>query len=222
MDASGRGDRGDPGDPGDPGATGLPTPTPEPTLALRPDWMRWALVLYGAMAAASLAWCAAAGTPWAYVDAEAASAGPRWGRDLALGVAVAAAVIALSHAITTRTAWGEAVSRELGAMIGRLSLSQCIALALFSGVAEEVFFRGLLQPRVGWVVASLLFGLAHLAPRRALWPWTGFAFVAGFGFGALFLATGNLVAPVSAHVGINAVNLNLLSRRYGGARDRRA
>lgn len=36
-----------------------------------------------------------------------------------------------------------------------------IALALTAGVVEETFFRGLLQPRLGWGLTSLLFALAH-------------------------------------------------------------
>ena len=60
--------------------------------------------------------------------------------------------------------------------------------------------------------ASLLFAAAHFVPRRELLPWTAFSLGAGFVLGGLFLATGNLVAPIVAHVAINAVNLNLLVR----------
>ncbi len=72
--------------------------------------------------------------------------------------------------------------------------------------------KGALQPRLGWFTASVVFGLAHYAPRRSLLPWTGFALLAGGLLGALFAATGNLVAPVTAHAAINAVNLRLLTR----------
>ncbi|MGH7338501.1 MAG: lysostaphin resistance A-like protein, partial [Myxococcota bacterium] len=97
-----------------------------------------------------------------------------------------------------------------------LSLAECAALAALSGFAEEVFFRGALQPRLGWLAASVLFGLAHYPPRRTLWPWTGFALIAGGMFGALFEVTGNLAAPVTAHAVINAVNLRLLTRVQPG------
>ncbi len=36
-------------------------------------------------------------------------------------------------------------------------------LALSAGLVEETFFRGLLQPRIGLVFATLLFALAHLS-----------------------------------------------------------
>lgn len=183
---------------------------------LPPPWISWAVVFYGLLAGAGLAWNALAGTPWAFLDAAAAARGVSWGRDLALGGAAALAVIALSDALTRRTLWGEELARTLGRLLGPLSTGQCIALAGVSGFAEEVFFRGALQPRVGWAAASLIFGLAHFAPRRTLWPWTLFAVGAGGLLGGLYALTGNLVAPVATHFLVNAVNLRLLARRYGG------
>ena len=171
-----------------------------------------ATVAYGLLAAIALAWNARAGRPWAYLDPVAAARGIDWGRDLALGLAAAAAVIAVSQIVTARTRWGAALADELARALGPLTLFECAALAALSGFAEEVFFRGALQPRLGWLVASAAFGLAHVAPRRALLPWTGFALVAGLLLGALFAATGNLVAPIAAHAAINAVNLRLLTR----------
>ena len=174
--------------------------------------LRIAAILYGLLAAAALAWNGWEGRPWAYLDAASAAAGIDWPRDLALGLACAAAVIAASHQLTTRTRWGAALARELAEALGPLTLAECAGLAALSGFAEEVFFRGALQPRLGWFTASVVFGLAHYAPRRSLLPWTGFALLAGGLLGALFAATGNLVAPVTAHAAINAVNLRLLTR----------
>jgi len=188
-----------------------------PGAAGRPPLLRWACVFYGLLAAAALGWSRWAGAHWAFLDQAAAAAGVRWGRDVALGVGSAAAVIGASHWMTTRTRWGEELARELAAAIGPLTAVEVTALAAVSGFAEEAFFRGALQPRVGWGVASLLFALAHLSPRRTLWPWAGFALIAGGLLGALYAATGNLVAPIVAHAAINGVNLHLLSARYRSA-----
>lgn len=80
-------------------------------------------------------------------------------------------------------------------------------LMLFQVGAEEVFFRGWLQPVlaarwgpwVGLMVTSLLFAGAHAVMR----PLTPVAFVndtlAGVGFGLLALRTGGLAAPIAAH-----------------------
>jgi membrane protease YdiL (CAAX protease family) len=174
--------------------------------------LRWAGICYTLLAAIALVWNGWAGRPWGYLDAAAAADGVRWGRDLGLGIAFAAAVIAVSQVVTVWTRWGAALARELASALGPLTLAECAVLAVLSGIAEEAFFRGALQPRVGWLVASLLFGLAHWAPRRTLWPWTGFALITGGGLGAMFEATGNLAAPITAHVLINAVNLRLLTR----------
>jgi hypothetical protein len=136
-------------------------------------------------------------------------------RDVALGLAVAAVLIYLSDELTRRTRWGEAMARVLAAMIGKRSVRDCIVLGVASGLAEEAFFRGALQPQVGLVVASLIFGLAHFVPQRDLLPWAGIAIGAGILLGSLFIATGNLVAPVVTHIGVNAVNLKRLGDRYG-------
>jgi uncharacterized protein len=172
----------------------------------------WAAIGYSLLAGAALVWNGWSGRSWAYLDPASAAEGVRWGPDLGLGLACAGAVIALSHLLTTRTRWGAALADELALALGPLTLAECAALAALSGFAEEAFFRGALQPRLGWLAASVLFGLAHYPPRRTLWPWTGFALIAGGVFGALFEATGNLAAPVTAHAVINAVNLRLLTR----------
>lgn len=139
-----------------------------------------------------------------------------WLRDPLLGLVAGLLVIAASAELTARTRLGQALARALAEAIGPLRTRDCLVLALSSGIAEEALFRGALQPRVGLVWASLLFGLAHLAPRRELLPWSLFSLAAGFLLGGLYAATGNLVAPVVAHVLVNAVNLRRLSRDFAG------
>lgn len=152
-----------------------------------------------------------------FASPEQAAAGVEWSFDPWLGALGAAGVIALSAGLTAATRWGDALSRELAQLLGPLSTRSCLLLAAASGFAEEALFRGALQPQLGLLGASLLFGLAHFVPRRELLPWTAFTLAAGFGLGALYEVTGNLVAPVVAHFGVNAVNLRLLSRRNFGS-----
>ena len=132
-----------------------------------------------------------------------------------MGLVAGALVISVSAALS-RTGWGRDLSQALGSLLGPLRWRDCLVLAVLSGVSEEAFFRGALQPEVGLFVASVIFGLAHLAPRRELAPWCLFSFGAGLLLGVLFERTGNLVAPVVAHFAVNAVNLRLLSTRWGG------
>lgn len=92
------------------------------------------------------------------------------------------------------------------------SVAAIIGIALASGIEEELVFRGWLQTQTNVVVASLLFGAAHLWGRGAL-PYGAYATLMGFGLGGLFAYTGqHLWAPALAHVFNNLVGL--LALRY--------
>jgi membrane protease YdiL (CAAX protease family) len=171
-------------------------------------------VFYGALLGAALLWAALTGDSLFYLDPAAEVRGLRPLRDVGLGIVAGVFVILLSDQLTRRTRAGADLARALGRLLGRLSLGECVLLAALSGVAEEAFFRGVLQPRIGLVAAALVFGLAHFVPRRELAPWAVFAVGAGLLLGVLFESTGNLAAPAVAHASINAVNLRLLSSRY--------
>jgi len=133
-------------------------------------------------------------------------------RHALLGLLAGGGLVVSSRLWTRHTRIGQALAQRLAEILGPLSGRQVLLLALASGLAEEMFFRGALQPRAGLVLASLLFGLAHLVPSRELAPWAGFAVLAGVLLGALFDYTGNLLAPAVAHVSINGLNLRWLSR----------
>ena len=75
-----------------------------------------------------------------------------------------------------------------------------------------MFFRGWLQPWIGLPVTSVLFGVLHFVPRRAMLPWTLFSIAAGFLLGGLFVFSGTLVAPVACHALVNGINLMRIAR----------
>jgi uncharacterized protein len=176
--------------------------------------VRLALVFYGVLGAAAVAWRVGIEGQSLWV---APGASVRWLRDPALGALSAAIVIFLSGLFSRRSRVGAQLARRLAELLGPLAPRQCWVLALASGVAEEAFFRGALQPAVGLGAASAIFAAAHFVPRRELAPWSAFSLAAGLLLGWLFQATGNLVAPVVAHVLVNGVNLNRLVREYGAA-----
>ena len=188
--------------------------TEESTAPQPRSLLRLALLFYGALFAAAALWAELAGRSLFFASSEAASREIDLLRDLAVGLLAGAIVVLISRQLTERTRWGEELALALAAVLGKLSIRQCALLAILSGVAEEAFFRGALQPQVGLTAASLLFGLAHVAPRRELFPWTLFSLAAGFLLGMLFEVTGNLVAPMVTHILVNAVNLRFLSVRY--------
>jgi len=176
-------------------------------------FLRMALWFYAALLAVAVLISALTGHSLLYADLAAAASGVAWLRDIGAGLLAAAVVIAVSALLTAHTRWGAMLSDALAALLGPLRPRTCWLLAAASGVAEEALFRGALQPQLGLVGASVVFGLAHFAPRRDLLPWTLFSLAAGFGLGALYAWTGNLLAPVVAHAGVNAVNLQLIARR---------
>lgn len=182
--------------------------------------VRMGLLFYGAMGVAALLWRMS--TPGDSIlhpslDAEARA----WSVPAAIGVGLAAGLLAigLSEALTRWTALGRALSDLLAESIGPLGRGDAWLLAFASGLAEEMFFRGALQAKVGLVGASLLFGAAHFLPRRELVLWSVFAVAMGLGLGGLYEWTGQLAAPIAAHVLVNGINLPRLAARQakGGA-----
>jgi membrane protease YdiL (CAAX protease family) len=105
------------------------------------------------------------------------------------------------------------VEDEIGRLIGPLQLSEAMALALISGFSEELFFRGAMQPALGWEWALVIFTLLHTGTRRSFLYWTAFAAIAGGLFAWLTLDRGNLLPAMIAHVTVNAVQLVRLSRQ---------
>lgn len=97
--------------------------------------------------------------------------------------------------------------REMRRWLGGLSTARIFILALASGVAEELLFRGWLLNEIGLLGSSLVFGLVHIPPNRDWLYWPVFAFFMGLVLGGLCLWSNSLVYAALAHVGINFINL---------------
>ena len=133
---------------------------------------------------------------------------PQWGqpwRDTAIGVAVAAALAGGNYLLLTRAPsnWivdgvRDVYRDTIVPLFGGLSPAAIVALGAAAGVGEEWIFRGVLQPMAGLVVASLVFGLAHVGGIRML-PFGVWATGMGFVMGTLVILTGGLTAPMVAH-----------------------
>ncbi|MBN1772119.1 MAG: CPBP family intramembrane metalloprotease [Deltaproteobacteria bacterium] len=132
---------------------------------------------------------------------------------LLAGVVFGLIVSRLSRWAVRRTRWAAGLHTEFQALLGRLSDSDILLLAVLSAVAEECFFRGALQPTVGLVAASLVFGGMHVPVNKRFIVWTLEAVVMGFALGGLFWVGGQLAAPMAAHFTINYENLHFV-RRY--------
>lgn len=97
---------------------------------------------------------------------------------------------------------------------GDLTVCSALLLALASGLAEELLFRGALQtqfalwttPVGGAIVSSALFSYVHfIGSMRQYWQLALFYLFFGLYFAALLIGTGNLLVPTVTHAFYNFV-----------------
>lgn len=178
----------------------------------RPGILVGATALYGAMLLAALIWSAIGGLdlnlfggsiPYSMIAGVAGASGL-----LALG-GIAALILPAARRLADEMA---------GLLVDDSGPLILLAIALLSGVCEEVFFRGVIQQEFGLVIASVVFGAVHFVPERRFLLWTAYAIVAGFFLGWLYTATGGLAAPVTAHFLNNAFVLLYWKYRRRGRR----
>ena len=135
-----------------------------------------------------------------------------WWADLATGAVAAAAIVAFWQLGLLVLPSARALEQTIQTTIGTLSTSEVVTLAVVSGFAEELFFRGAVQSDWGIVPATILFAVLHAGPGREFRLWIVFAFFAGTVLGTLMIWRGNLLAPTFAHVTVNLVGLVRLQR----------
>ena len=186
-----------------------PAPTPRAG-----ELFRLAAWVYLVLAVAGLAWIGIQrrGIPAALF----LPARPRWWIDPLAGAAAAGALL-LAWQAARRLRVARELESTLRARLGPLTVGEAYGLALLSGVAEEVFFRGAVQAAWGYPVATLLFAALHSGRGREMLLWTASALVAGSLLGALMLWRDTLFAAIVCHALVNAVQLRrLLVARAGG------
>ena len=106
-----------------------------------------------------------------------------------------------------RRAW-DALESGLGPGLARPRHRSCSPIC--SGISEEIFFRGVLQPEIGDRRGERRSSGCCTRSGAAYVLW---AAAAGAGFGVLYLATGSLIAPAIAHGTYNLLALGYLRRR---------
>ena len=144
----------------------------------------------------------------AWWAARALDLAPRWGdpmRDGLLGLLAAFTLAGANYLLLTkappnwvvngvRTAYRETIVP----LFGGLHPLGAVAIGAAAGIGEEWLFRGVLQPTVGLITASLIFGAAHVGGMRML-PFGVWATGMGLLMGTLAIATDGLIAPIVAH-----------------------
>jgi membrane protease YdiL (CAAX protease family) len=155
---------------------------------------------------------------------------PSVGREIGLGLvfgigawfAVLATVVLVALGLAA-AGGGDLLPKEPPAAIPWLAgqpLALRLGLALSAGVVEEIFFRGLLQPRIGISASTAMFALAHLAYDQPflLVGVTLLSIV----YGLLVRWRQNLWAAITAHFLFDAIQLaivipTVLRQFHGGA-----
>jgi len=195
-------------DPFEPRQREEPAPNPQ-------GFVRGALVFYGLMGSAALLWrMAVPGQSILHPSIAAEATASSLSFAAFAGLVVGLLSIGVSELLTRWTDLGEGLADLLGEGLAGIGRGDAILLALASGMAEEMLFRGALQPAVGLFWASVIFGACHFLPRKELALWSLYAVAMGFAFGWLYEWTGHLAAPIVAHTVVNGINLPRLARRY--------
>ncbi len=176
--------------------------------------LRWAAGLYLVLALVGLIWWSG-GEP---IDA-GLILGPTEGSgglaarvaiDVGLGVGAGLALVALWRLLVVRLPLAAELEVELADLVGPLRRDQAWGLALLSGLAEEIFFRGALLAAWGVLLSSVVFAALHSGRSRASRLWTLLAFLIGLLFAYLTRWRGGLAAPIVAHVVLNGIQLQRL------------
>ncbi len=162
------------------------------------------LIVYGPLAVIAAGACAVDGrSPWL--------AGAKPGVAAPLGVLVGAGGFALAVALAALAGAVETAPAQLSGVAGIAAIASGVVLFALQSTAEELYFRGWLQPLLcarwgataGVLVTATLFAGLHLAggPRAPVSLIN--LFLGGLLFGLLALRTGGLWAPVLAHFAWN-------------------
>ena len=139
----------------------------------------------------------------------------RWWLDLGVGAGSGLLLLGAWWGVERTIPLARELEARLAGALGPITGAEAIALALLSGFAEELFFRGAVQGALGWGAATVLFGLLHSGPGKAFRLWTFFALVAGGLMGGIMAWRGNLLGPIVSHFLVNAVNLRRLASGMG-------
>jgi len=131
--------------------------------------------------------------------------------DLGLGVAAGLALVGLWTLGRKWLASARDFEDELRRLFGGLEPAEALGLALLSGFAEELFFRGAVQQAFGWVAATVLFAALHLGSGKGFRLLALFAAIGGLVFSGLVIWRGSLLSAMVAHIVVNGINLRHLA-----------
>ena len=144
-------------------------------------------------------------SPWLALDPAV-----RWGTSIVAGLVLALVLVSSTRLAVRRWKWAQKLHADLRPVARNLGASTVVAVAVLSGLGEELFFRGFLSVTIGIWLSSIAFGLLHQVRGTGRFGWAGSAFAMGLFLSVLYALTGQLVGCIVAHACVNLVNLQYL------------
>lgn len=139
-----------------------------------------------------------------------------WGTmflDSVIGISIGLVVVVISQMISARSNAMKDLGKDFYKVIQNLKKEEIFFLAFFSSVGEEYLFRGIIQGYAGVVIASILFGILHIAPGEKGRVWSLFAMIMGLIMGLAYEWRQNIFVPIWIHFVVNYFNVLLLQRK---------
>ncbi len=102
---------------------------------------------------------------------------------------------------------GIQINTNVNLVFGQAPLWFLIFAVIIAPINEEIFFRGLLVPRIGILPSAILFGILHASYNSTFGVEVIAAFIFGLLAGYIFKKTKSLYPSILAHMLVNAVAL---------------
>jgi len=175
-------------------------------------WGRFALAYaFLGVLSAVVAVVLRSGSPFAHPTPLLTLADPaRHTYSVMMGLTVGALIVLSTRVTVARFEWARRLHSELRPIARVMTTQGIVVLALLSALGEELLFRGLLQPWVGFILQALAFGFLHQVRGPSRYVWMTWATAVGLVLGAIFQVTGSLLGPIAAHALVNGLNLAYL------------
>jgi membrane protease YdiL (CAAX protease family) len=193
----------------------VPPPTPaaapkKPGLFAGPQhrFVRMALGFYGIVFLFAFGYALFSGTIATLFGEQYPSGG-----SVLFGIFVGLGIVGVCQMGLRTLPWIRRSADTITELVGPITYPGVVAVALASGIAEELLFRGALWIHLDFMGTSFLFAIVHVVPRRSMIGYPVFAFGAGLLLGLLRHASGNAIPSMFAHVIVNGLNLGYLEWR---------
>jgi len=98
-------------------------------------------------------------------------------------------------------------------LVNTFSLPELAGIFFFGALTEEILFRGILQPVLGILAASLLFTLIHFRYLKKVFLILE-VFLMGLILGSAYFLTGTVWVPVFCHFTVNILTACLIKKGY--------